>query len=383
MAAKGRCDPAFERVREVFAENFALRDEIGGAVCISVGGRVVVDLWGGHSDESRQALWERDTLVNAYSVGKGVAALLALGLVEAGQLCLDGKVTERWPEFAVKGKGDTTMRMLLCHQAGLPAIREPLTDAVLTDWGRITSLLARQAPFWKPGSAHGYHTNTFGFLVGELVCRATGRRFRDALRQRITGPLDADYHIGLSREHHARVAPVLGITTKAPTPEAIAMLAPPTDDPERDLMLRHCYFNPPGFSGGGSVNSEAWRLAEIPSTNGHGTARAIAAIYAAAIGGELGIGPELLKEARAVQAEGEDLVTSKHTRYGLGFQLSHEDRPIGRPNHGFGHYGHGGSVGFADGEAQLAFGYVTNLPGPRRWHQPRTQALVDAAYGCL
>ena len=148
-------------------------------------------------------------------------------------------------------------------------------------------------------------------------------------------------------------------------------------------MLRHCYFNPPGLSGGGTVNTEAWRLAEVPSTNGHATARAVAAIYAAALDGRAGVGDTLLAEARSVQSDGKDLVIARPSRFGLGFQLCHEARPIGRPPASFGHFGHGGSLGYADPDADIAFGYITNLPGPRRWHQPRTQALVDAVYESL
>jgi CubicO group peptidase (beta-lactamase class C family) len=359
---EGACDPAFRRVWTAFEANFAEREEIGGAVCVHVGGRAVVDLWGGFTDETRSRAWQRDTLVNAYSVGKGVTSLLALGLVEQGRLELDAPVARHWPEFAAEGKADTTLRMLLCHQSGLPCVREPLPEGAWADWGRMTRGLAGQAPFWPPGSAHGYHTNTFGFLVGELVRRATGLRFGRALRERLTGPLEADYHIGLPRTEHGRVAAVCGHTTQTPSAEVIAAFVPPSDDPERDLMLRHCYFNPPGFSGGGTVNTEAWRLAEVPSTNGHGSARAIATIYAAALDGRAGVGAGLLAEARSVQSEGPDRVLGRPSRFGLGFQLSHPDRRIGRPPDSFGHYGHGGSVGFADPEADIAFGYVTNLP---------------------
>jgi CubicO group peptidase (beta-lactamase class C family) len=380
---EGDCDPAFRRVRDAFAANFAERGEIGGAVCAVVGGRTVVDVWGGFTDESRRRAWQRDTLVNVYSVGKGITSLLALRLVEARRLRLDEPAARRWPELAAAGKHRLSLRMLLAHRAGLPAVREPLPEGAWADWDRMTAALAAQAPFWEPGTDHGYHTNTFGFLVGELVRRETGLRFGAALREHLTGPVGADFHVGLARAEHARVATLCGHTTLTPTEPMIAMVVPGDADPERARMLRHTYFNPLGLSGGGAVNTSAWRLAEIPSTNGHATARAVAAVYAAALDGSAGIGPGLLAEARSVQSHGLDRVIGRDSCFGLGFQLSHPGRHVGGPPPSFGHFGHGGSLGFADPDAGIAFGCVTNLPGPRRWHHPRTDALVEAVYASL
>ena len=378
----GSCDPAFAGVRAAFAENLAERGEVGGAVCASVGGRVVADLWGGHQDEARTKPWQRDTLINAYSVGKGVTAMLVLQLVSEGALDLDAPVVRLWPEFAAEGKERTTLRMMLAHQAGLPGVREVLPEDAWRHWDLMTAALARQRPFWEPGSAHGYHTNTYGFLVGELVRRATGMRFGAALRERLTGPLGADYHIGLPDAEHARVAPVLGNTAERTPEPFVRAFVGETGDPERDLMIRHCYFNPPGLSGSGSVNTRAWMRAEIPSTNGHGTARGIAALYAGVLAGRTGIARGVLDEALRSQSDGHDRVIERPSRFGLGFQLHQEKRPIGRGEHGFGHYGHGGALGFADPDTGLAFAYVTNLPGPR-WQAPRTMALVDAVYAGL
>lgn len=379
----GECDAAFRRVRDAFEANFAERGEIGGAVCAVVGGRTVVDLWGGFTDAGRSRAWQRDTLVNVYSVGKGITSLLALKLVAQGRLRLDEPAARRWPELAAAGKGDLTLRMLLAHRAGLPAVREPLPEGAWADWGLMAGALAAQAPFWPPGTDHGYHTNTFGFLVGELVRRETGLRFGAALREHLAGPVGADFHVGLPRAEHGRVATMCGHTTLAPTEAMIAVLVPAATSPERAQMLRHCYFNPPGLSGGGVVNTEAWRLAEIPSTNGHATARAVAAVYAAALDGRAGVGAGLLAEARSVQSQGMDRVIGRDSCFGLGFQLSTPGRVVGGPPPSFGHFGHGGSLGFADPDAGVAFGCVTNLPGPRRWHHPRTDALVEAVYASL
>jgi CubicO group peptidase (beta-lactamase class C family) len=381
----GSCDPRFAAVREAFAENLAVRDEVGAGLCAIAGGRTVVDLWGGFRDEVRSRPWSRDTLVNAYSVGKGVAAMLVLRLVERRRLELDAPVARYWPEFAAEGKHETTLRMLLSHRAGLPGVREPLPERALYDWSAMTGALAAQAPFWKPGTAHGYHPNSFGFLVGELVRRAHGSSFGSALRQLVTGPLQADYFVGLPRAEHGRVADIVG-PGAGPLPRGVELRFPePTGDPECDLMRRCTYFNPSGLSGFGVVNGAAWRLAEIPSTNGHGTARAVAALYASLLAGAaspVGVGPGLLSEATRVHSDGEDLVLGRPSRFGLGFQLGSESRAVGGGARSFGHFGYGGSLGFADPDAGLAFGYVMNRPG-ERWHDPRTRALVDALYASL
>jgi CubicO group peptidase (beta-lactamase class C family) len=169
------------------------------------------------------------------------------------------------------------------------------------------------------------------------------------------------------------------------SPEEWPLAFPPSGDAEHDRMIWHCYFNPSGLSGMGVVNSEAWRLAEIPSTNGHGTARALASIFEALTpraGRAPLVGPGLLAEASRVQVAGQDAVLGKPSFFGLGFQLPHPGRPLG-PNPGaFGHYGYGGSLGFADPQADVAFGYVTSRPG-ERWQTPRPQALIEALYACL
>jgi CubicO group peptidase (beta-lactamase class C family) len=381
----GACDPRFAALREAFAENFAGRDEVGAGVCVMAKGCAVVDLWGGFRDEARTRPWSRDTLVNAYSVGKGVAAMLVLRFVEGRRIDLDVPVQRYWPEFAAEGKRETTLRMLLSHRAGLPAVREPLPEHAQYHWSAMTGALAAQAPFWEPGTAHGYHCNTFGFLVGELVRRVHGSSFGTALRELVTGPLQADYFVGLPRAEHGRVADIVGPGAEPLPPGATRRFPEPTGDPECDLMRRHAYFNPSGLSGFGVVNSAAWRLAEIPSTNGHGTARAVAALYASLLEGAaspLGVGAGLLCEATRVHSDGDDLVLGRSSRFGLGFQLGSESRAVGGGARSFGHFGYGGSLGFADPDAGLAFGYVMNRPG-ERWHNPRTDALVDALYGSL
>jgi len=377
----GECDARFASVRDAFRENFAALDEIGAAVCIRVGGRVVVDLWGGVTDPDTRTPWQRDTLVNAYSVGKGVLAILTLAVLEDGRVDLEAPVSASWPEFAAAGKGDATLATLLAHRVGCPAVRELLPAGAMYDWDRMCAALARQQPFWEPDRDHGYHTNTFGFLVGEVLRRATDKPVGALLRERLAGPRGADFFYGLPRSEHHRVARLCAPDMVLTTREQWAMAFPPTGDDEHDTMIWHCYFNPTGVSGNGEVNTAAWRASVIPSTSGHATARAVANLYGGVLAGEVA-GPALLAEATRIHSDGDDRVLGRPSRFGLGFQLSQESRPLGAGGSGFGHYGYGGSLGYADPESGVAFAYLTNRPGAR-WQTPRTQRLIEALHGCL
>jgi len=382
----GDCDDRFSAVREAFAVNFAEEDEIGAGVCARVDGRTVVDLWGGHRDAARTRIWERDTLVNAYSVGKGVVAMLLLSSVEAGMLDLDAPVSRCWPEFEAGGKGDVTVRELASHQAGLPAVRVRLPEDAWLDWAMMCSALADQEPYWDPGTTHGYHTNTFGFLLGEVIRRATGVAIGEALA-RVMAEVGVDgFYYGLPQREHGRAAEIVAPQAVLTTREQWAMAFPPTGDEEHDTMIWHSYFNPSGLSGIGSVNTAAWRSAVVPSTNGHGTARAVAALYDSMLGRPLRgcawPGKALLGDATAIQVDGPDRVLGRDSRFGVGFQLTMPGRPLGPNDGSFGHYGYGGALGFADPEAGVAFGYLMNRPGDR-WRTPRTQRLVDAVYASL
>jgi len=377
----GRCDPRFAGVRDAFLRNFAEHDEVGAAVCIYVAGRVVADLWGGHRDQARRTPWREDTLVNAYSVGKGVTAALALALVERRVLDLDAPVANGWPGFAARGKEGITLRMLLSHRAGLPGVREPLPDGAVLDWTRMCGAVAGQAPYWEPGTRHGYHVNTQGFLVGEVVRRATGLGVGEALRRELLDPLGAEFFVGLPASQHGRVAEMRDHGVMPRRREQWERVFPATGDAVHDQMVWHAYFNPPDLSGVGMVNSAAWRSAQVPSSNGHATARAVATIYRALLDGRW-LSSELRAEATRIHSDGEDVVLARPSRFGLGFQLGQPTRPLGPNSASFGHYGYGGSLGFADPEAGLAFGYLMNRPG-QRWQTPRSQNLIDAAYAAL
>jgi CubicO group peptidase (beta-lactamase class C family) len=374
----GRCDARFEGVREAFAANFRDEGDRGAAVCAILQGHTVVDLWGGFVDAEGTKPWQRDTLVNAFSVGKGILAMLTLACVEGGELALDAPAASLWPELAAEGKDRLTLRELLAHRAGLPALREPLAPPLLYDWPVVCARLAAQRPWWEPGSAHGYHANTWGFLVGEVLRRAMGRGVGPLLAERLAGPLDADYHFGLARAEHARVSPCF-----LPQLPANAAALPRTGDAERDEMIHKTYFNPPGLSGFGTVNTADWREAVIPSTNGHGNARGIARLYRALAAGNGGaIGTALRAEAVAVHSDGEDRVLGRPSRFGLGFQLGRPGRPFGPGPAAFGHPGYGGSLGLVDPEVGLAFGYVTNRPGVR-FRTARTDRMLQALYAAL
>jgi CubicO group peptidase (beta-lactamase class C family) len=383
----GSCDARFAPVREALEENLRSRGELGAAVAICLEGRPVVDLWAGWADERRTRPWERDTLVAVFSVGKAMAALCVLMLAERGAIDLDAPVATYWPEFAASGKRDVTVRMVLSHRAGLPAIRREVGDHEIYDWERMASTLAAEAPWWEPGTAHGYHVNTFGFLTGELVRRVSGDRIGAFLRREVAGPLGADFHIGLGAEHDERTADYV-FAAQPPAPADDGLAGEPVEmDAERLLLLGRTYLNPPALSGIGTVNTRAWRAAEIPSTNGHATARAVARIYSAlagggAIDGVRLVSRETIEAATAEASSGPDIVLGRSSRFGLGFQLTQPERRLG-PNAGsFGHFGAGGSLGFADPEAGLSFAYAMNSAGPR-WQNPRNRALIDSVYAAL
>lgn len=387
----GDYDPRFARVREEFARNFAERGDVGAAVSIVLDGVPVVDLWAGWRDAARTQPWERDTIVPCWSVGKAMSAIALLRQVDAGLVDLDAPVTRYWPEFGQAGKERIPVRMLLTHQSGLPAIEKPMEPGIhLTSWDAAVHAIEEQAPWWEPGTKHGYHVNTMGFLVGEVVRRVTGRRIRDVIAEDIAGPLGAEFIVGTTPADDARTADWLAYEPQAaegPDERRPWMAVAAGQESRRDLMRKLTYSNPAATPGG--VSSRAWRAAEFPSTNGHSNARSVARIFGALARG--GTAPNrwrvldgaTVAAVAETYADGEDEVLGRPTRFGLGFQLTiPEVRPLG-PNPGaFGHYGNGALVGFADPVAGLAFSFTCNQSG-RSWRDPRNIALIDRAYECL
>ena len=357
---------------------------MGAAVCVYLDGVRVVDCWGGHADAKRARPWTADTIVSVASTTKGMVALCAHMLAERGKLDLDAPTARYWPEFAQAGKQDIPVRWLLSHRAGLPAIRRLLPADALFDWSAMTAALAESAPWWTPGSRHGYHAITYGHLVGEIIRRVDGRSVGAFLHDEVAGPLRADFFIGVPEAVDARAATVLPPPPPAEPTVWDTILA----DPES--VSGRAFLNPPRSPD--LVNTRAWRAAEIPGANGHTSARGVARVYATlARGGELDgirlLTPAAIDRAIVEQSSGRDEVLTLPTRFATGFMLG---LPGGVFNCGpgrrtFGHPGHGGSIGFADPDARLAFGYVTNqyITGTARHPDRRVASLVDAVYAAL
>jgi CubicO group peptidase (beta-lactamase class C family) len=403
IVVHGTCDSRFTRIKELFQNSFTAGDEIGAAVCFVLDGRSVIDLWGGHYDPARTREWERDTLVNVYSSTKGMMAICANQLIEQGLLEIDAPVCRYWPQFAAAGKDKITIRWLLSHKAGLCAVRKPLPKNALCDWGLMCEGLAAQEPWWTPGDGHGYHALTYGFLVGEVLRRVTGESPGSYYRRHVAQPLGVDFHIGLGPQNDARTSDMYGATIgnkpararKPDDPSAstfgpFAQMSRRMQDPSS--MQWAAFFNPPQDRD--LVNTRAWRAAEIPAVNGHGTARALARIYGAlARGGEVDgvriLQPQTIARATEEEASGPERLFcgAVPMRFGLGFTLSDDSNRYARlsPNrNAFGHAGGGGSSGMADPDHRLGFGFTMNSMQASLVSAGATPTvLVDAFYEAL
>jgi CubicO group peptidase (beta-lactamase class C family) len=378
LPMSGTCDSRFAAIRDEFVRNFSERGELGAGVCVVVDGDTVVDLAGGWADPAQRTPWTIETLVDFYSVGKAFVALLALRLVDAGQIGLDDPVATVWPEFAVAGKEAATLRHALCHRAGVPALRRPLTNDDLWNWDVMADAVAAAVPWWEPGTRHAYHTNTYGHLVGEVVRRVGGESCARQLAE-LAGRVGADVHIGVPAGALRRCAEVVFVGPG----EGAAVGLVDFDAFEGDARMEMLsYFNPPGYSSMGVVNTPEWRLAEVPSTNGHGTATGIARMYAALLEPGRLLSSDLLDEATRPQSVGFCPILHEEVTFGLGFKPTVPRRPFGPNPRSFGHFGTGGAVGFADPDAGVAFGYVMNHVIPR-WQSTRNRALIDALYQSL
>jgi len=372
IPVEGHCDPKFGEIRDLFEKSFDGDEEIGSAICFVLDGETIVDLWGGHYDQTRTRAWERDTIVNTYSTTKGMTAICAHQAIERGLLDLDKPVAHYWPEFAAAGKETLPVRWLLSHQAGLPAVEKLLPDDAVVSWDVMCAALAEQEPWWEPGTKHGYHALTFGFLVGEVIRRATGKTVGEWFRENVSGPLGADYHIGFGPEHDARTSDLIGSllpSGKSGDAAEVPDIPGPLGQMMKDMrdpstMTGAAFNNPP--RGADRVNTREWRAAEVPAANGHGTARALARIYGAlARGGEIDgvrvLESKSIELARTEQAFGPDAVLGQlPMRFGLGFMLRQDLMPLSPSPNAFGHPGAGGSIGMADPDAKVGFGYVMN-----------------------
>ncbi|MEV0277727.1 serine hydrolase domain-containing protein [Streptomyces sp. NPDC050610] len=383
---QGTVADGFEPVRDAFAANFARRGERGAAVTVYRDGRKVVELWGGARDADAEgpgaAPWERGTAQVVRSATKGVAAAVPLLLHQRGLVDLDAPVGRYWPEFKENGKERVLVRHLLAHRAGLPVLDRPLTLAEAVDGVSGPRAVAAQAPAWEPGTAHGYHAQTYSWLIGELVRRVTGRTIGGWVADEIAGPLGLDLWIGLPEGERGRVGRLAPV--EAPVPPASQGLrvrpkksvSDAYSDP--DSLTRRAFgaIDPPP-----DENDPAYSAAELPASAGVATAEALARFYAALIGQVDGhprlFAPATLTLARTEESAGPDRVLVVNTRFGLGHMLHGPACPLLSPG-SFGHPGRGGSLAFADPESSIAFGYVTAGMQRNVTADPRAQALVRA-----
>jgi CubicO group peptidase (beta-lactamase class C family) len=379
---QGEVAPGFEPVRDAFQRNFDEGHETGAAFSLYHRGQKVVDLWGGLANAATTRSWEEDTLQLVFSTTKGATAVCAHRLVEQGELDLDAPVAEYWPEFAAEGKGDIPVRWLLCHKAGLPFVDEPLDLADVLAWEPLIDALANQKPIWVPGEEYGYHAVTYGYLVGEVVRRISGRSLGTFFRDEVAQPLGLDFWIGLPEEQEARVAPLESIDIDRSDPTMAAMIdqfiGPET-------LLGKALFTDHTFSEDefATFNRADVHAAEIPAANGITDARSLARMYAACVGEVDGVrllSPAQVDVASTRQTEGVDkVILGFDIQYALGFMAPSSMLTLGGPK-SFGHYGAGGSVGFADPEVEVGFGYVMNKMSLGLAGDPRTVNLIRAVY---
>lgn len=381
MQIQGYFDLRFEAVRDTFSDLFEQTQQRGAAVCVKVGGETVVDLWAGVADNAGEQAWQGDTLVNLFSCTKTFTAVAALQLVDEGKLKLDEPVARIWPEFAVNGKQGITLRQLLSHQAGLPAIRQPLPGEALYDWDVMTNALAAETPWWVPGEGHGYAAITYGWLLGELIRRVDEREPGEAIVARTARQLGLDFHIGLADSEFDRVGYLTRQKNNFGDATAQRLFKATTGDPQS--LTARAFTNPPSIMN--SSNKPEWRRMTQPAANGHGNARSLAGFYDGLLRGAL-LDSELLREMTREHCIGEDRTLLTRTRFGLGCWLDQpglENSTFAMGPATFGHPGAGGCIGFADPERGLAFGYVTNTLGPYVLMDPRAQTLARAVKACL
>lgn len=347
---QGNCAPRYAGVRDAFAERIASGLDFGGSLCIVEDGQTVVDLWGGWADPSGTRTWQEDTIVNTWSITKAMAALSALLLVDRGLLDPDSTVASYWPAFAAAGKENVLVRHVLSHTAGLPGWDGPIDMVDICDTAATTDRLAKQAPWWEPGTASGYHLLSYGHLIGGLVRGVTGKSLSTFFREELAEPLAADFHIGLRPAHHRRVADII------PS-------APPPMPPEGSIGWR-AFTSPIPVPH--VANSLAWRCAEVAGANGHGNARSIAKIQSimshdGVAAGRRFLKPETIALALAPQINGVDLVLGAPIAFGLGYALGEFGHVPFIPNRKIGFWaGAGGSLVVNDTDRRTTFAYAMN-----------------------
>ncbi len=372
----GQCHAHFEPVREAFASNFTDGADLGASFAVTVEGEYVVDLWGGHLDEDHEHEWQQDTIVNVYSTTKTMAAISALVLADRGEIDLYAPVARYWPEFAQNGKSGVEVRHVMSHSAGLSGMDGPLGAADVYDWEKMTTLLARQAPWWPPGTQSGYHAITQGYLIGEVVRRVTGSSIGTFFRREIAEPLGADFHIGLDPRHFHRVGDLI------PPPSGATLSG--NSDP--DSIAARTFRYPPV----NALDSRAsqWRRAEIPAANGHGNARSVAQVQSLIANGGSAFGKRILSQAGCdrvfdEQTNGMDLVLGAPIRFGMGYGLTSEAFPLGPNPHTCFWGGWGGSLAIVDADAHVCIAFVMNKMGAGTTGDTRAGKLAMATLQSL
>jgi CubicO group peptidase (beta-lactamase class C family) len=383
----GLVEPGFEGVRDAFARNFAEHGDVGAGFCLHVEGRKVVELWGGLADAATNRPYDESTLQLVFSTTKGATAACANLLAQRGQLDIDAPVATYWPEFAAADKENILVRWLLCHKAGLPVIDKRLSLSETLEWDPVIDALSVQEPVWEPGTAHGYHALTYGWLVGEVIRRVDGRSLGAFFAEEIAQPLGLEFWIGLPESEEHRVAPLIGslIPEGEPANEELKALLEQFTGPD-SLLGRALTLN--GAFDGDCWNDRAVHAAEIGAANGITNATSLSRFYAGLIGSlpDAPAAPLLTREqvdaARTPQTEGADRCLFFETKFGLGFFIASLFAPYGGAG-SFGHSGAGGSMGFADPDNQIAAGYVMNRMAQNLSGDPRTRGLVQAAYDAV
>lgn len=385
MDVNGTVAEGFEPVREAFVRNFETLGDRGAAVAVYRDGQKVVDLWGGTRDVDGTAPWERGTAQVVRSATKGVAAAVLLLLHQRGQLDLDAPVGHYWPEFKARGKERVLVRHVLNHRAGLPVLDRPLTPQEALDPLRGPAAVAAQAPAWEPGTEHGYHALTYGWLLDELVRRVTGQGTGRWLASQVTGPLGLELWLGLPESEAGRVGRVGRVEGAEPTGGLRARPKRSVTEAYEDpaSLTRRAFAAISPFP---DQNDPAYRASALPATNAMATADGLARFYATLIGDTAGdtrlFTPETVELARTEESAGPDRILVVGTRFGLGYMLHGSASPLLTPG-SFGHPGRGGALGFADPETGIAFGYVTNGFRKTVTADPRAQGLVRAVRGVL
>ena len=386
IPVEGSYAPEFEAVHRQFERNFAERGEVGAAVAAWIDGELVVDLWGGWRDAHREKRWQQDTLVSVFSGSKGLTSTCIHLLAERGQVDLHRSVATYWPEFAQAGKEAITVAMVMAHRSGVIGPQRPMRPADVLDWDAVCAELAAAAPWWIPGTAQGYHMVTFGFILGEVVRRVTGRSIGAFLRDEIAGPLSADVAIGLPVTEHERCAEMIDkphirdLLSAGGAPERPTSLA----DHDKAALTVASSFIPDDELASQTIGR--WRSAEFPATNAHVSAHGMATFYSALAQEKL-LSTELMNLCRTSQGGlATDVVLGPRVAdhgWGLGYMLN--QRCVAGPNPRiFGHGGSGGSYAFVDLEHRIGYAYVMNhFDATKANADPRSVALSDEIYDAL